>query len=126
MTKEDVISLLGQPDSIEGNGAALAYFSRGYTVYVSPQRGVVSYNCYSQSALAVQARDFAGTTSSGVGIGSSLEDLRAAYGVPDVEAENAPLIGKRVVYRSKGLEFSLVDDKVIPVLVKLVRRPKSE
>jgi hypothetical protein len=122
MTKDEVISLLGQPDSIEGNGAALAYFSRGYSIYVSPQRGVVSYSCYAQTALTIQARNFAGKTSSGVGIGSSLEDLRAAFGVPDVEAENGSLIGKRVVYHSKGLDFSLVDDKVVQFMVKLVRQ----
>ncbi len=41
MTKEQVIDKIGKPDKIDQKGTALDYPSRGYSVLVSPKRGVM-------------------------------------------------------------------------------------
>ena len=121
MNKDEVISLLGKPDSIKEDGTVLAYFSSGFTVYISPQRGVISYLCYTQAALAVQVREFTGKTSDGVGIGSSLEELTDAFGIPDVVNEQETL-NTTVWYHTQGLEFTLADNKVVRFMVHAIRR----
>ena len=125
MKKDEVISLFGKPDRVEMNGMALAYLSRGYTVFIKPQRGVFSFSCYSQTGFAIQVRDFAGKTSAGIGIGSSLEDLKAAFGVPSGKEESNRL-NKTVKYNSQGLSFSLVDNKVVSFFMSTVRRADPE
>jgi outer membrane lipoprotein-sorting protein len=120
MNRDEVFALLGKPDSINADGSVLAYFSSGFTVYVSPRRGVTSYLCYTQAALAVDVRDFTGKTSDGVGIGSSLEELTAAFGMPDVVNETGPL-NRTVWYHTHGLEFTLADNKVVRFMVHAVR-----
>jgi len=48
----------------------LDYPSRGYSVFVSPQRGAYSILCYTQATFAIKVKDFAGKTTEGIGMGA--------------------------------------------------------
>src|SRR5262249_27873953 len=112
MMKEDVLKALGQPDSVDGRGSILNYLSRGYSLVVSPKRGLFMITCVSQATFATNARDFAGTIREGVAMGASLKDLEKAYGKRDEVEENGPAT-RYVRYQALRLDFTLFNDKVV-------------
>ena len=118
MSKDEIIRILGQPDVVAVKGTAFEYLSRGYTLHVSPSRGCVSVVCYGQESSAAKVRDFAGKTKDGIGLGSSLEDLEAAFGKPNqIEtASEAPSM-KYVRYQTCGLDFTLANDRVVQFMM---------
>jgi outer membrane lipoprotein-sorting protein len=119
MSKEQVIEALGQPDDIpkEGRGSLLSYFSRGYSVTVSPVRGLVMIDCVSQKTFLTRVRDFSGKTKEGITIGSSLKAVEEAYGKPDSVNNNGPST-KYLDYRKLSLNFVLFDDKVVGFMIQ--------
>ncbi len=118
MKQEQLVAALGQPDAIEGRGTVLSYLSRGYSLTVSPARGLLMITCVSQATFATKVRDFAGTTKQGIKIGSSLQDLEKAYGKPDAVEANGPAT-RYVRYQGLGLEFTLYDDKVVQFSLRM-------
>jgi outer membrane lipoprotein-sorting protein len=111
MTKEQVIKELGEPDKIDQKGTALDYLSRGYTVLVSPKRGVMMITCYTQATFVVKVADFAGKTKEGVGMGAKSADIAKAYGEADATEHEEQMT--RLSYRKLGLEFTLANDKLV-------------
>ena len=114
MSSDEVIRLLGQPDIIADNGKRLDYRSRGFTLRVSLVRGWNSVDCYGQEVQEVIVRDFAGQTKEGIGLGSSLSDLTAAFGTPE-EVKNRKEVPSTIcaLYPARGLEFTLFHDRVV-------------
>jgi outer membrane lipoprotein-sorting protein len=112
MTKDQVIEKLGKPDKIDQKGMALDYLSRGYSILVSPQRGVMMINCYTQATFIVKVKDFAGKMKDGLDMGASAADIKKALGEPDSsEVEEGTT---RLTYRKKlGMEFTLFNDKLV-------------
>jgi outer membrane lipoprotein-sorting protein len=112
MTKKEVTDALGEPDKIDQRGMALDYLSRGYSILVSPNRGVMMITCYTQATFVVKVKDFAGQTREGVRMGMSAADIVKVYGEPDSkEMENATT---RLGYRKKlGFDFTLFNDKLV-------------
>jgi outer membrane lipoprotein-sorting protein len=112
MTKKEVIDALGEPDKIDQRGMALDYLSRGYSILVSPQRGVMMIQCYTQATFVVKVKDFAGQTREGVRMGMSAADIVKVYGEPDLKEKDEATT--RLGYRRKlGFEFTLFNDKLV-------------
>jgi outer membrane lipoprotein-sorting protein len=112
MTKEQVIEKLGQPDKIDQKGMVLDYLSRGYSLLVSPQRGVQMITCYTQATFVVKVKDFAGKTKEGIGMGASAAEIKKAFGEPDTTEQEEQTT--RLNYRKKlGMEFTLFNDKLV-------------
>ncbi|HBI46476.1 MAG TPA: hypothetical protein DDY78_27030 [Planctomycetales bacterium] len=111
MTKEQVIKELGEPDKIDQKGMALDYLSRGYSVLVSPRRGVMMITCYTQATFVVKVADFAGKTKEGIGMGAKSADIVKAYGESDATEKEEQMT--RLSYRKLGLEFTLANDKLV-------------
>jgi outer membrane lipoprotein-sorting protein len=111
MTKKDVIEKLGEPDKIDQRGMALDYLSRGYSLIVSPARGVAMIQCYTQATFAVKVKDFAGQTREGIRMGATSADIVKAYGEPDVKEKDEQTL--RLQYHKLGTEFTLFSDKLV-------------
>ncbi len=123
MSKDEVIKALGQPDKIDQRGIALDYLSRGYSLHVSPQRGLMMIICYTQKTFFVKVNDFKGRTAEGVIMGSTRADVEKAYGKPD-EAENNGPQTTYLRYPKKGLEFTLFGDKLVQFALSRVSEPQ--
>jgi outer membrane protein assembly factor BamE (lipoprotein component of BamABCDE complex) len=111
MTKEQVIKELGEPDKIDQKGMALDYLSRGYSVFISPRRGVMMITCYTQATFVVKVADFAGKTKEGVGVGAKSADIVKAFGEADATEKKEQMM--QLSYRKLGLEFTLANDKLV-------------
>src|SRR5262249_32491821 len=62
MTADQVIRLLGEPDKIVSPNKdfkVLEYYSRGFSVHATTQRGVLMVMCYTGKLFAIRVRDFA-------------------------------------------------------------------
>jgi len=119
MTKKEVIEKLGEPDKIDQRGIALDYLSRGYSILVSPQRGVMMITCYTQATFVVTVKDFAGQTREGIRMGVTAADVIKAYGEPDSKEKEAATT--RLSYRKLGLDFTLFNDKLVQFSLSNVR-----
>jgi outer membrane lipoprotein-sorting protein/outer membrane protein assembly factor BamE (lipoprotein component of BamABCDE complex) len=111
MTKEQVIKELGEPDKVAQKGTKLDYLSRGYIVRVSPKRGVMMIDCYTQATFVVKVADFAGKTTEGIGMGAKSADIIKAYGKADATEQEGQMT--RLSYRKLGLDFTLANDKLV-------------
>ncbi len=111
MTQEQVVEALGRPDKIwdypPHREVTLVYRPRGLEVSVREDGGVVAVEC-SAECFAPGARPFAGHTTTGVGMGSSWQEIRDAYGEPDQKTgENANGDPFSIFYDSLELEFNI-------------------
>lgn len=112
MTKGEVIAHLGKPDGMADSGLTLLYLSKGFTVTVHPQFGVIAFTCSAVAAMPPngKAKDFQGRTEEGIGIGATEEDIVAAYGDPDTrDAEGGQT---DLHYPERGMRFLLLDDRL--------------
>jgi outer membrane lipoprotein-sorting protein len=114
MTAKQVTQLLGEPDKIEARGTTYAYYSRGYGLVVSPQRGLRHIHCFSQVSFVIKVNDFRGKTTEGIGMGANLADIVKAHGKADEVEMNGPATAY-VRYPRKGLSFTLFNDRVIEI-----------
>jgi outer membrane lipoprotein-sorting protein len=111
MTQEQVVEALGRPDKIwdypEHREVTLVYRPRGLEISVREDGGVIAFEC-SAECFAPGARPFAGHTTTGIGMGSSWQEIRDAYGEPDQKTgENANGDPFSIFYDSLGLEFNI-------------------
>jgi hypothetical protein len=115
-TMQDVINSLGEPE--ERNERQLKYFNLGLVVDIK-SNAVHTISCLQGSTQdGVVKKSFAGHTQEGIGLGSSKEDIVAAYGEPTaVESDpKAPDI-EVLRYKPLGLFFMLRDGKVLVMSV---------
>ncbi len=114
MTRDEVVKIIGKPD-VEKK-TAIEYPSRGYGFAFSKTGALTWIYCFSQEDYEYKTRDFAGKTKEGVGIGSTLEDIKKAFGKPDSVGKNPSADGQRKVtgvhYKKLGLHFGLIGGKV--------------
>ncbi len=80
-----------------------------------------------QEAPPGARRRFQGKTDKGIGIGAGRADVVAAYGPPDAVAAGAgPTDQATLAYRTLGLSFGLVRDKVSQITLEVPRlEPKA-
>ena len=119
MSKEEVIKVLGPPDSIppEGKGIQLLYFSRGFQVDVTPRRGLVAIHCVTQKTFFTKVNDFRGKTKEGIAMGASEKMIEQAYGKPDerrVIAESTTFL----TYNKPNIQFTLIEDKLVGYMLQ--------
>jgi hypothetical protein len=85
MAADQVIRLLGEPDKIVSPNKdfkVLEYYSRGFSVHATTQRGVLMVMCYTGKLFAIRVRDFAGRTDKGIKMGARRSAIEQAYGKP--------------------------------------------
>jgi outer membrane lipoprotein-sorting protein len=141
MKTDEVVKLLGAPDKIHKASKdfeLLEYYSRGFSIHVTTQRGVISIMCYTGKFFAVQVRDFAGRTDKGIRMGAGRAAIEKAYGAPSSvrEPRFKDVFGKEtanpekktgqvdLTYNALGLSFSLHDDALDSIMLNAPRPPK--
>ncbi len=141
MKTDDVIKLIGPPDTqhkATKDFELLEYYSRGFSIHVTTQRGVISIMCYTGKFFAMQVRDFAGRTDEGIRMGASRAAIENAYGRPTSvrEPQFKDVFGKKAAnpdkktgqvdlyYNALGLSFSLHDDALDSIMLNAPRPQK--
>jgi outer membrane lipoprotein-sorting protein len=114
MSREQIESLIGKPDSYESDQTSLLYYSRGFTLSVSHRSGLKGIHCLSHELEMHRLRVFAGKTKEGIGIGSTLHDVEKVFGKPDRNESYAPGNQYLEFYRI-GLSIRSYEDKVIEI-----------
>ncbi len=142
MKADDVIRLLGKPDktvSPNKDYTLLEYYSRGFSVHTTTQRGAMMIMCYTGKFWAFRVRDFAGRTDKGIKMGANRAAIEKAYGKPTSvrEATMKDVFGKRandpdkktgqvdLTYGDLGLSFSLHDDALDTIMLNGPRPPRQ-
>jgi hypothetical protein len=121
MTIEEVIAELGRPDR-RYNETTLQYLRFGFSVVADREgltRVVLCGDPSDKSSALIKL--FSGRTKEGIGMGSSRDDLIAAYGPPSA-VEPWGEDEEQIVYSSMGIGFILADDKVHHITVSFPKR----
>jgi hypothetical protein len=112
MTKEELIAVLGKPDAVPdfGLGNILCYYRYGIEVFLNNKNSKVQWlSCVLRETMAPPYKTFMGKTKEGIGIGSTEEEIIAAFGQPDRRL-GQPTRGHEVIglwYYKKGMSFDL-------------------
>jgi outer membrane protein assembly factor BamE (lipoprotein component of BamABCDE complex) len=117
MTVRDVIEAFGEPDRRTSN--ALEYLKRGFAVMPDAQGVVRVVMCGDVTGLGGPlVKRFAARTTSGIGMGSTREEVLRVFGQPTVEETH---MGSResLDYRELGVTFSIEQGKVHHIIVRL-------
>ena len=118
---ESIVEFLGKPSQRQiyapatlpgsdqpGQGFEyLIYNSLGLEIGVNSEYGVTTIRCQSQKRNGPTVRDFAGQTTEGIRIGSTVAEVIAAYGKPERETEET------VHYIRLGWLFWVLEGKVV-------------
>jgi hypothetical protein len=128
-SKEVVISILGQPDSIrethipgreitnpdntkrmlaDTDFVEMKYPSGGFDLTIG-LHGLGSIKCYGKQVRGVMAQDFVGKTDAGIKLGATRADVITKYGQPDVQSGNPD---EELLYVRKGYRFIFVEGKL--------------
>jgi len=119
MSKGKIIEHFGQPDKVMTKGTKLNYVSsRGLSFTVDAELGVQEISCWSEGMLPSHITTFAGRTKEGVGIGSTREQITAAYGQPDRTSTGSKGIIQNLHYDKLSAKFSLKEDKLISMILR--------
>jgi outer membrane lipoprotein-sorting protein len=120
---EKIERALGKPDFKMGNNI---YQYAGFVVTVRDEK-VYSILCGDTNGANTRfVQNCLCKTAEGIGMGSTEQDIKAAYGEPDKKIDNHPLKGGfALVYRAKGISFGLHNNKVHFIQVQTPRQPKN-
>jgi hypothetical protein len=123
MTREQIFAAIGKPD-VDRFDTYLTYLSFGFELQLDPgarpqtlQRIVIG----PADAASRQTRRFEGGTDKGIGLGSTAEQVIAAYGEPDAPtSQEAEFMRKHpdsrtLRYARIGLELDLLNGKTVQV-----------
>lgn len=114
-SEESIIQLLGPPDARQGR--VLSYSRLGFDVFLGRDMRVTVIGAGSARSVA-EAETFKGRTPEGIGIGSTKEEVIAAYGQPTATRQKRQGNGadeglEELVYRERHLKFTLRNGKVV-------------
>ena len=117
MSHADVIECLGAPEKVMHEGRSLLYPSKGFSLLVSPNRGVAFINCYTKLAAPpnLSAGDFQGMTTESIAMGATVRQIKTAYGEPDSEVHTGAQTDLQ--YNALGIRFILLDDALAQFFV---------
>jgi outer membrane lipoprotein-sorting protein len=138
MNVEGVIERLGKPDktvSPNKDYTLLEYYSRGFSIHATTQRGVIMIMCYNGRFWAFRVREFAGQTDKGIKLGDSRSAIEKAHGKPSSVRESTlkDVFGKsaaepekktgqvELFYDDLRLSLSLHDDAVDTITITAPR-----
>ncbi len=116
-------TILGKPDFKMGDDI---YQYAGFVVSARDGR-VYTIMCGDATGADTRfVRNCFCKTVEGIGMGSTGQDIRTAYGEPDRKVDNHPLKGGLAfAYRAKGVVFGLYDNKVHFIQIQTPRPPKK-
>ena len=122
MSKDNVIKEIGEPEKVEDGGMSFLYRSKGFSLMVSPKRGVQYFNFYTRKAAPpfTSVKDFSGKTEEGISMGAKRSKILAVYGLPDSERKNGAQI--TLEYDRLGLTFILLKDELVQFFMSMPRR----
>lgn len=124
MKKGDVVAAYGEPRRRTSN--ALSYPTLGFAVMHDPEGNIQVVMCGDVTGLngpLVQA--FTGRTAKGIGLGSTREQVVAAYGEPS-QAQTFVAGRESLGYSDLGITFSLERNKVHHMIVRLLQPSEPE
>jgi hypothetical protein len=115
MTPQDIERILGQPDRM--NGTAREYLKKGMVVMFS-RSGTMSALMFgdSNSAQSPLVKACQYKTDAGIGMGSTLEEIKKAYGEPTSPPKTSQVRTNSyltISYESLGADFTLIDGKLV-------------
>jgi beta-lactamase regulating signal transducer with metallopeptidase domain len=114
MSKAEVIAVIGKPEKIQDNGASFIYYSKGMSIGFGKISGVNNFNCYTKKAVwpaLLKVRDFVGSTEQGIKMGSTENEIVAAFGTPKKRVVDGAQV--TLEYKDIGLHFILLKDKLL-------------
>ena len=120
MTKPEVVAVLGEPDRIpeESEDSWWCYDRDGFTVIFSVDTPTpIALLLEGGSVRHPEAREnFRAMAPDGIGIGSSRDEVTAAFGHPDPhQFEDRDT---HLVFGTAGISFTLEDDRVVQIRVE--------
>lgn len=120
MSEEEVIELIGPAE--RGSEAALEYPSCGFAVLFDGERRVGALVAGDATGAGPElAEAFTVETSEGLGIGSSREEIVAAFGEPTETRGEGPE-GQFLVYTSRGVTWLLREGRVAHLTIRRARQ----
>ena len=124
MSVQEVVKQLGEPQRRTAN--ALEYTRLGFAVMPAADGTVQVVMCGDVTGInGPLVKSFSGRTKEGIGMSSTREDLRKAYGEP---TSSEKLFGgtESLRYDSLGITFTLEAGKVYHMIVRLAGRPEPD
>lgn len=123
MSESEIIEHFGRPDKVMAEGTKLNYVSsKGLSFTVDSELGLQKIQCWSENwptKLPFDVTTFAGRTKEGIGIGSTREQIVAAYGQPDRTGTDANKgVIQNLEYDKLRIKFSLWQDKLISMTLE--------
>jgi len=119
MKKQDVVAVLGEPK--HEHGGVLEYRDLGISLLPGKEGFLECVVC---SGGNDKFKPFTGHTKENIGIGSSRADVISAYGEPTTTREGRGVPEEStLVYKRRGINFHIQDDKVSMIAVFLNTRP---
>lgn len=115
MTREAVIDAIGQPQ--ETYHGVLQYLDHGFAVFFDRSGRVNAIMCgdaHSPDSPLVER--FVGRTPEGIGMGSTPEEVVAAYGQPQKRRGELTMF-----YRQLGAEFTFLENKLAHIQLRPAR-----
>lgn len=125
MSKDEIIEHFGQPDKLtaRAEGTKLNYVaSKGLGFEVDSALGLQKIQCWSENwptELPFSVATFTGRTKEGIGIGSTQEQIIAAYGEPDRTSTDSNKGVIQVLHYDKlRSSFSIWQNKLISMTLE--------
>ncbi len=120
MSRDELVAIMGEPE-IDQFGTYLSYPSSGVQFCLTGRRpdriGLIILN--PADAANLKRHDFPGKTVEGIGIGSTREEVIAAFGEPDKESDRVPanVAAQQLYYKDHAIVFGLPGGKVLQVFM---------
>ena len=105
---DDVLATLGDADKTEQLEACVDYFYGGVRIEVFNNNG-------DKTIAGIYATDDSATTADGISVGSSYDDLIAAYGEPSFDGESSEGQEFTYVYSAFTITFTVSQDVVTKI-----------
>lgn len=137
------IEAFGEPDRVVilgERGEQLEYYSRGLSLTVGHDRGLIMIHCFTDHGFAFEVRDFPGRTAEGIAMGADRAVIEAAYGEPahvhvstigeslgeDTPDPDRPTGQVSLRYPGRGLTFTLWEDQLYDIMALPIRPGDGE
>lgn len=123
----ELVAELGVPDAQQepapGRGLVLWYLADGVALHTDAKWGLAMIECFGRGESPNELHPCASRTSEGVGIGSRVQDVVAAWGTPSQSTATA--LGTTLEYETRRCTLYCKNDQVVRMLFRAPsnRRP---
>lgn len=127
-SREEVVAALGGPaDAVRepapGRGIVLWYLAEGVALHISQATGLALVECFEHTSATAELRTCISRTADGIGIGSTLDEVTAAWGTPSLVQGTAE--EPALKYADRRCTLRLRDDRVVWLMLAAPRQPKA-